>query len=98
MGRYERAEAALGKPTDASNANTAYGKEKKAKEDRDSKLDEYNTAKATREAATEDERNAFLDLVIAKGVVTDIAEGDTVDQKREKAKKYLDVDLNTRKW
>jgi len=96
MGRYERAETALGKPTDATTANTAWGRENAAKGARDTELGDatpgsesgYLGAKAIREAAVQDERNAFLDLVIATGNVS-FDPGDDTATKRTKAETYL---------
>ena len=99
MGRYERAEAALGQPSNdgSESPQTAYGKENAAKKARDTALGDetnpaatsYRGAKAIREAAEQDERNAFLDLVVANATISTIAPGDTQAQKRDKAEAYL---------
>jgi alternate signal-mediated exported protein len=109
MGRYERAEKALGSDGDGT-TTSAWGKENAAEAARDTALGNatpgaesgYLGAKAIREAATQSERYAFLDLVIAKAgktvgagttgetTVPDTLDDNATDVNRTNAAAYLD--------
>ena len=93
-GRYLKANADLGETNAPDNGtdNSAYGVENTAKKARDDADDVYEAARAARAAAVQDERNAFLDLVINKldGTANQITGGDQ-DTKRTNAAAYLDT-------